>query len=225
MEFDFEKTKERLMSKNEFSFDDLLDVMRLLRSENGCPWDREQTHASIRNNLLEEAYEAVEGIDKNDPGIMREELGDLLLQVVFHAQIASESGEFSINDVTTEICRKLIVRHPHIFADTKVSGSGEVLTNWDKIKYETKGLSDTRSVMEGVSRALPSLVRAQKLQKRGEKAAKNIGKEKYNDVRAETEAEKIAGEIFALAEKARKLGIDAEEALEKYNDKFIEANA
>ena len=124
-----------------YGFEDLLEIMAKLRSETGCPWDREQTHKSIRENMLEEAGEACEAIDSGDPAKIYDELGDVLLQVVFHAQIAKENGEFDISDVTNSICRKLIRRHPHIFGDTDVSGSGEVLYNWDLIKKQEKELT------------------------------------------------------------------------------------
>jgi len=223
-----EETKKALMEKSVYTYDDLKAIMKILRGKDGCPWDMEQTHKSIRNNLLEEAYEVVEGIDSNDSHIMREELGDLLLQIVFHCAIAEEENEFTDTEVISEICQKLIVRHPHIFADTKVSGTNDVLTNWDKIKYETKGLKSAVEIMGGVSVALPSLVRAQKLHKRSEKlvgeekARETIGKISFND------DERVSGEIgrrlFEIAAEARKAGVDAEEALEVFNKAFLKAN-
>ena len=120
--------------KDSYSFEDLVEIMRLLRSENGCPWDREQTHESIRRNFIEEAYEAVEAIDKKDDANLCEELGDVLLQVVFHARIAEEDSRFDIGDVADGICKKLVLRHPHIFGDVSANTSEEVLRNWDEIK-------------------------------------------------------------------------------------------
>ena len=134
------KLKEELLSKNEYDFEDLVKIMTILRSPEGCPWDREQTHQTIRRDLLEETYELIEGIDKDDPEMLREELGDVLLQVVFHSNIAKDKGNFSINDVCNDICRKLIIRHPHVFGDVKVKDSENVLANWDAIKKETKKL-------------------------------------------------------------------------------------
>lgn len=157
------------LTKERYDFSDLCTVMKLLRAPGGCPWDREQTHASIRKNLIEETYEVVEAIDNADNVLLREELGDLLLQVVFHARMAEEEGAFDIGDVCDEICRKLIVRHPHIFSDVTASTAGEVLDNWDQIKRATKKQKSTTESMRSVSRALPSLMRAYKL---GEKAAK-----------------------------------------------------
>ena len=112
-----------LLNKESYSIDDLIKIMEVLRSEGGCPWDREQTHKSIRNNLIEETYEAVEGIDNGDDEILKEELGDVLLQVVFHARIAQEENSFDINDVSDGVCKKLILRHPHIFSDVKAETS------------------------------------------------------------------------------------------------------
>ena len=157
------------LTKTRYDFADLCTIMKLLRAPGGCPWDREQTHRSIRKNLIEETYEVVEAIDNDDSVLLREELGDLMLQVVFHARMAEEEGAFDIGDVCDEICRKLIVRHPHIFSDVTASTSGEVLDNWDKIKRATKKQKSTTESMQSVSRALPSLMRAYKL---GEKAAK-----------------------------------------------------
>ena len=124
--------------KDSYNIEDLQKIVELLRSQNGCPWDKEQTHKSIRNDFLEEVCEAIEAIDLNDPALLREELGDVLLQVVFHCQIEKESGSFIFDDVCDEICKKLIVRHPHVFSDTVVSSTDEVLKNWDSIKKETK---------------------------------------------------------------------------------------
>ena len=138
------KTRKAGIVLEKYGFEDLLDIMEKLRSDTGCPWDREQTHKSIRGNMLEEAEEACEAIDSGEPYKLYDELGDVLLQVVFHAQIAKENGDFDITDVTNSICRKLIRRHPHIFGDTNVSGSGEVLYNWDLIKEQEKAI-----VMQG----------------------------------------------------------------------------
>ena len=131
MQADFEK-------KERYGIEDLLAIMALLRSENGCPWDREQTHASIRKNFIEETYEAVEAIDKDDAVLLREELGDVLLQVVFHAQMEKERGSFDFSDVCDGICKKLIVRHPHIFSEESLSSADAVHDRWEEIKKETK---------------------------------------------------------------------------------------
>ena len=123
--------------KESYGMSDLIEIMKMLRGENGCPWDKEQDHHSIRKNFLEEAYEAVEAIDKEDPELLREELGDVLLQVVFHAEMESEKGVFDFNDVCDEVCKKLVLRHPHVFGDVKVENSAEVLKNWDNIKQKS----------------------------------------------------------------------------------------
>ena len=122
----------------EYTYEDLLLVVELLRGEGGCPWDMEQTHTSIRNDFIEETYEVIEAIDTANPTLLREELGDVLLQVVFHARIEEEAGSFSMSEVANDICAKLIHRHPHVFGEVTVSGTGEVLSNWDKIKSEEK---------------------------------------------------------------------------------------
>ena len=134
--------------KERYSIDDLCAIMRILRGENGCPWDRVQTHESIRKNLIEETYEAVEAIDCHDPSMLKEELGDVLLQVVFHAQIEEENNSFSFADVTDEICRKLIVRHPHVFSDVRAENAEEALDNWNQIKKITKGQKNCRRNIE-----------------------------------------------------------------------------
>lgn len=191
-----------------YTFDDLLSIMKKLRGPDGCPWDREQTHASIRANTLEEAYELAEAIDQDDSGMMCEELGDLLLQVVFHAQMAYESKRFDIGGVLDGICTKLIVRHPHIFGDTKVSDSKEVLLNWDRIKSETKGQTSKTDSLKAVSNALPALMKAEKLISRAEKAGFHFA----NPVDIPHDRE-LGDILFSLVISARKAGIDPELAL------------
>ena len=120
--------------KDKYNFEDLLKIMEVLRSPEGCPWDREQTHESIRKDFIEETYEVIEAINKKDKELLCEELGDVLLQVAFHVQIEKEEGSFGIEEVTDGVCKKLIERHPHVFGEVKVSSTGEVLDNWDTIK-------------------------------------------------------------------------------------------
>lgn len=165
---------EALTQKNEYSFDDLVLIMKLLRSENGCPWDKEQTHRSIRNNFIEEVYEAVEGIDNDDETILREELGDVMLQVVFHSRISEEAGSFNIDDVTNDICKKLIHRHPHIFAQVKADTSEQVLANWNEIKKQEKGQKTLSQTLSGISRSLPALMRGEKIASKLKKAGEPI---------------------------------------------------
>ena len=207
--------------KNEYKFEDLLNIMEILRGKNGWPWDREQTHSSIRNSLVEETYEAVEAIDLNNREMLCEELGDVLLQVVFHAQIAKENGEFDINAVADGICKKLIVRHPHVFGDTSVNNSDDVIKNWDAIKYQTKKYDSLREQLDGVSKALPSLIRAQKLQKRADNAGK-LTDEMFSLDLGDPALTAYARGLFSLANKARLEKIDLEEALSKYNAQLTE---
>ncbi len=211
--------------------------MFLLRSENGCPWDREQTHKSIRNNLIEETYEAIEAIDNNDISLMKEELGDVLLQVVFHCRIAQDSNEFDINDVTDGLCKKLIKRHPHVFGDIIAADSGTVLKNWDDIKTKTKKFNSFAESMNGISPALPALIRAGKIGEKGAKAGFDFesaldslekAKEEITEVEQALRnggevsvAEEIGDLLLAVVSVARLSGINAEEALYNANEKFI----
>ncbi len=228
---------ESLLKKENYNFSDLCEIMEILRGENGCPWDREQNHKTIRNNLIEECYEAVEGIDTNNDEILKEELGDVLLQVVFHAKIAQDEGKYNINDVADGVCKKLILRHPHIFSDVNVKDSEEVLKNWDAIKKEEKGQTSATDSLKGVSSALPALVRASKLSGKAAKvgfefpdkkeAAKKV-LEEYTEVMTEIEqnnnemlTEEIGDLLFAVANLSRMCGVNAEEALYIANEKFV----
>lgn len=206
-------------------------IVSALRGPGGCPWDREQTHASLRAGLIEEAYEVIDAIDAGDEANLREELGDLLLQVVFHSQIAEDEGRFDLNAVAHEHCEKLIRRHPHVFGDHQCEDSAEVLRRWDEIKRAEKG-SAPESALDGVSKAFPALLHAEKIQK---KAAK-VGFDwpdvvpvfaKVREELAEIEAappEKIEEEIgdllFSVVNLARKLKVDAETALHGATQKF-----
>lgn len=152
--------------KEKYDINDLLEIMRLLRAPGGCPWDAQQTHMSIRKNLIEETYEVIEAIDKDDKELMTEELGDLLMQVVFHAQMEQEAGNFDFGDVTDGVCKKLIERHPHVFGEVEVSGVGDVLNNWDAIKRRSKGQKKGSEPMLSIPRELPALMRATKIQQK-----------------------------------------------------------
>lgn len=229
--------KEELLAKTEYDFNDLVNIMKILRGENGCPWDREQTHQSIRRDLLEETYELIEGIDKNDAEMIREELGDVLLQVVFHSDIAESNGNFAVGDVCTDICKKLIVRHPHVFGDVKISGTENVLSNWDSIKKETKNQKSDTEVLRSVSPALPALMRAEKLGKKARKmgfdfdnAADAMEKvaEEIAEVNEAIEQGDMAhieeefGDLFlSVVNAARLAGVDSEQALYNANEKFL----
>lgn len=207
---------EKLAGKQRYDIHDLVEIMEILRSPGGCPWDAEQTHQSIRRDFIEEVYEVVEAIDTDDKTLMREELGDVLLQVVFHSRICEEDGEFGFDDVANDICAKLIERHPHVFGEIKVSGTADVLTNWDKIKEDTKHRDSTRQVLEGVTPALPALMRASKLAKKAAKA------ELYSYPDLEMGEEEIAQRLFDLSAYAQSKGLDAEKLLYDKNIKFIE---
>ena len=210
----------------------LIEIIEILRSENGCKWDREQTHYTLRRNMLEEAYEAVDAIDDNDAKHLKEELGDVLLQVVLHAQIAKEEKEFDIEDVAKGISDKLVHRHPHVFGDVKVSSTDEILDNWEKLKKEEK--PHRTSIMDGISKAQASLMSAQKISKK----AVNVGFEWPNEdslydcvlseikefkeaTTPENKEEELGDILFAVVNLARWNKIDAEQALLKANKKFI----
>lgn len=217
-----------------YDFNDLLEVMELLRGEGGCPWDREQTHKSIRRNFIEEVYEACEAIDNEDNTHLCEELGDVLLQVVFHTHMAKSEGAFDIDDVTDGICRKLILRHPHIFGSVSVSGSAEVLENWEEIKKREKGQDTYTQAMEQVAKSLPALIYAEKIQKKAKKsgfdwddvsgALEKVREETEElacAITQQTNAEEELGDLlFSVVNVARFLDLDPEEALSKAARKF-----
>ena len=169
--------KEKLLTEEKHDCTSLAELVEVLRSPEGCPWDREQDHRSIRTDFIEETYEAVEAIDKGDTDLLKEELGDVLLQVVFHAEIEREKGAFTMDDVTDGIVSKMIYRHPHVFGDVKVSGSSEVLENWDKLKSAEKSRNTLRSVLEAVPKQYPALIRAKKVAKKAAKAGYVFGAE------------------------------------------------
>ena len=154
------------LNKEKYDIEDLTEIVKRLRAPDGCPWDKAQTHKSIRKDFIEEVYEAVEAIDDDDAEHLREELGDVLFQVIFHCQIENEKGNFNLGDITDEVSRKMIIRHPHVFGDIHVDTTEQVLTNWDAIKMQTHSQTKVSQTMESVSRTLPSLMRAQKLVKK-----------------------------------------------------------
>ena len=207
--------------KETYSLDDLLEIMKILRSPSGCPWDMEQTHKSIKNDFIEEVYEVIEAIDLDDTALLREELGDVLLQVVFHCQIEKEKNNFEFDDICDELCKKLIVRHPHVFGELTVSDSGEVLKNWDNIKKETKGQKTYTDTLESVAKSLPALMRAQKLGKRAIKLETAELEEAVKSGESEHIEEEFGDLLFSCVNTARHLGLDSEQALTKASEKFI----
>jgi tetrapyrrole methylase family protein/MazG family protein len=215
------------------AFDELVQVMKRLRGEGGCPWDREQDHQSLKPYMIEEAYEVLEAIDREDDKELREELGDLLLQVVFHAQIAEEEGRFTVDQVAASIVEKLKRRHPHVFSDVKVSGSDEVLQNWEEIK---RG-EGKKSVLDGVPAALPALLKARRVQEK----VRRVGfdweapmdafdklNEEIDELKEAVQAgttegveEEFGDVLFSLVNVSRFLDVDAEEALRNTIQKFM----
>lgn len=212
----------------------LADVVKVLREPGGCPWDIEQTHASVRSNMIEEVYEFLEAVDNDDAVGMREELGDILLQIVFHARMAQEAGKFTLQEVINEVTEKLIRRHPHVFGDTEVSGSSEVLRNWEAIKKREK--QERRRVLDGIPQGFPALLRAYKLQSRAAKVGFDWQdkdavwlkvEEEIKEFKAAlasgdaAEAEKELGDVlFAVANYARHCKVEPEAALNGTNNRF-----
>ena len=223
--------------KERYGFSDLVYVLRLLREPGGCPWDRKQTHESLKQCLLEEAYEVLEAIDLKDDEKLCEELGDVLLQVAFHAGIGQDQGSFNHRDVTTEVCRKMIVRHPHVFAKEHCDTAEEVLINWEKIKQAERGVKSQTDVMESVAKTLPALVYSYKIQQK----ASSVGfdwdeaKDAFYKIREETGElwermeqddkelmqEELGDLLFAVVNVARKLKLAPELALRSATEKFI----
>ncbi|MFM8943848.1 MAG: nucleoside triphosphate pyrophosphohydrolase [Actinomycetota bacterium] len=199
---------------------DLVRVMARLRGPDGCPWDREQTHASLARHLLEETHETLEAIDAGDPERLRDELGDVLLQVVFHAQMAADDGVFDVDGVAEGIVRKLVRRHPHVFGDATVSGADEVLANWEKIKEEERGRA---RVDDAIPASLPALARAAKVQRRAADALREaLGSlETAGDDAAAIEA-RLGDLLFAAVAVARAHGIDADQALRRTTADFAD---
>lgn len=230
--------------KNSYTWQDFLEVMRLLRGPGGCPWDAEQTHASIRRNFLEEVYEALDALDRDDPEDLCEELGDVLMQVAFHTQIETERGRFTMDDVVDGVTQKLVYRHPHVFGDVRVETSGEVLVNWEALKRKEKHQNSTADAVESVPHTLPALWRAEKIAKKTAKAgfdwdsalgALDKLEEEVRELRAALEAggladrshgvlEELGDVLFAAGKLGQMTGVDPEEALhqacDKYNARF-----
>jgi tetrapyrrole methylase family protein/MazG family protein len=223
--------------KDKYNIEDMLNIMVILRSPQGCPWDKEQTHKSIRSCFIEETYEAVEAIDTDNSELLQEELGDVLLQVLFHSQLESEKGSFDFSDVVNGIARKMIIRHPHVFGDTVVDSADEVLVNWDAIKKDTKSQTTQTQVLQSVSTALPALMRSAKVQHKAAKVgfdwpdvsgALDKVAEETDELKqaiasgsAEDRAEELGDLLFSVVNVARFLEVEPEHALSCSCDKFI----
>jgi tetrapyrrole methylase family protein/MazG family protein len=220
---DRERIVAELLKKEYFCFDDLVEIMRLLRSEGGCPWDIEQDHGDIRSCMIEEAYEVVEAIDNEDADLLREELGDVLFQVIFHSRIEDEKGSFNVGDVIDGICKKMIHRHPHVFSNGKLSSSNEVIDRWEQIKAEEKQRKTLASRLKAIPPMLPSLMRAEKVIKKIKLADGHTKQEMIDEIRTSVDqlstAEKIEDELgtllFSVAKLSAVLDLDAEKELDK----------
>ncbi|MBO5939469.1 MAG: nucleoside triphosphate pyrophosphohydrolase [Clostridia bacterium] len=225
-----------LISKKQYDFEDLVVLVEVLRSEDGCPWDREQDHHSIRKDLIEETYEVIEAIDTDDPVLLREELGDLLLQVIFHAEIETEQNSFDIHDVANDVCTKLIHRHPHVFGEVQADTSAQVLANWEVIKSAEKERITVTDKLRAIPPMFPALMRAQKVGKKAscfdfsdaEEVLKKI-EEELSELRKAMNAddrenmqEELGDLLLSVTSLARHLHIDSEEALVRATDKFID---
>lgn len=220
-----------------YSYEDLVAIIEKLRGEGGCPWDREQTHESLIPCLLEESYELMEALQNNDIPLMREELGDVLLQVLMHTQIAKEDGEFTLEEVIHDLAHKLIYRHPHVFKDTKVENSEEVLANWEELKQKEKNETSLVESMDRVAKTLPALVKTQKVQKKAIKSGAinrdilqeleglidrlNCIKDTVKQGDIVQNEEKIGEILFAVVKLSTFFEINAEFALTKSMEKFI----
>jgi tetrapyrrole methylase family protein/MazG family protein len=223
--------------ENKKDFYDLISIIDRLRSEDGCPWDREQTHESLKKALIEESYEVIDAIDKQDDAGMIEELGDVLLQVVFHSSIAKDEGYFNMNDVIQGICEKMINRHPHVFGDESIDTSVEVLEKWEDIKKKEKGFESITEELNSIAKSLPATIRAAKVQSKAKKVGfdwdrvedamlkveeeLNEIKEVYNGENRAKIVEEVGDLLFACVNVARFLGVEGELALTFTTEKFI----
>lgn len=225
-------------TKEKYTVDDLVQIVKVLRSPNGCPWDKVQTHQTIRQDFIEEVYEAIEAIDTQNTELLKEELGDVLLQVVFHSELESETNSFTLNDVADGICKKLILRHPHVFGNINADTTDEVLKNWDEIKMKSKSQKTASEAMLSVSKALPSLMRSEKLQKKAKRvgfdfadtdsALKSLT-EKLSSLEntvkngdSDLYEEKLGELLFDVVNISRFLGVDCEKSLYRACDNFTE---
>lgn len=225
---------ERCRAKERYDFTDLCDIITVLRGEGGCPWDREQDHRSIRSGLIEECYEVLDAIDRDDAVSMREELGDVLLQIIFHSEIEREEGHFDVGDVIHDECVKMVYRHPHVFGDVVADSSGQVLENWEKLKNSEKNRKTLAEKLSGIPPMLPSLLRASKVSKKlkyNQDLSTDVLLDRViaalNDLKgADVQEQKSLGEeagelLFLLAGIFQRMGIDSEEVLRENIDEKI----
>ncbi len=224
--------------KDSYTVTDLIDIVEILRSPGGCPWDREQDHKSIRRDFLEETYEVIEAINKEDKDMLLEELGDVLLQIVFHTQIEREKGEFDLNQVADGVCKKMIERHPHVFGTISVETSEQVLENWDVIKKQTKQQKTQTDSMLSIPREFPALMRADKVQKKAskvgfdwdsadgafQKVSEELDELKQAVAKGDNDniREELGDLLFSVVNVSRFIKVDSEEALTGATDKFID---
>jgi tetrapyrrole methylase family protein/MazG family protein len=227
--------KKYLLEKENYNVDDLVVLVEVLRSNEGCPWDMEQTHKSIRRDFIEETYEVIEAIDTDNPVLLREELGDVLLQVAFHSQIEREEGRFTLNDVANDICVKLIHRHPHVFGNVIAESTDKVLSNWEAIKSEEKERKTVTDKLTAIPPMLPALMRADKVGRKAscfdfpnaDSVMLKVKEElcELEEAMAQNDADNIEEElgdlIFSVVSLCRKLGFESEVVLNKATDKFI----
>lgn len=211
--------------KKQYGYDDLCRIVAILRHDGGCPWDMEQTHQSIRRNFLEETYEACEAIDTGDMTLLQEELGDVLLQVVFHADIERDAGGFTMDSVCDGICKKLIRRHPHVFGSVSVTGTEDILNNWDEIKKQEHHHTSNADVLDSVARSLPALWRAEKLQKKAAKFGQGTvdpaeARQRLRDLAAMDQPD-LGDLLFAAVDLCRLTGQDPEEVLHRSCEDYI----
>ena len=223
--------------KDKYNIEDLIRIVEVLRAPGGCPWDREQTHQSIKKNFIEETYEVIEAINKDDAEGLREELGDVLLQVLLHCQMESEKGVFDFNDVANDLCKKLVVRHPHVFGEKSAQNEAEALERWDEIKLKTKGMKKQSEAMLKVPREFPALMRAQKIQEKAAKAGFDWNDEngaieklfeEINELKTALSggnqneiSDEMGDVLFSCVNISRFAKSDAKESLSASTDKFL----
>ncbi len=217
-----------LKTKNKYNFSDFVEIIHILRQPYGCPWDREQTHESIRKSLIEETYEACEAIDTQDTELLKEELGDIMLQVLLHSEMEAEKGVFTVDDVIDAECRKMIYRHPHVFGEVEADTTDVVLDNWDKLKKKEKSQKTDTDILKSVAASLPALMRAYKVRKKASKAGLDISgsadrlEKLLKQYRENGGGEELVGDIiFEAVGIANETETEPEEALTRRVERFI----